>query len=77
MKYLYTQNFKNLLIVALPLILAAFAQTIIILTSGIDLSVGAIISLANVICAAVMTNEPEDFLRVLIALIAGIFNWCF
>jgi ribose transport system permease protein len=72
------QNFKNLLIVALPLILAAFAQTIIILTSGIDLSVGAIISLANVICAAVMTNEPWGFLKgVLIALIAGILTGAF
>ena len=58
--------------------MVAFAQTIIILTSGIDLSVGAIVSLANVICAAVMTNEPWGFLKgVLIALIAGVLTGAF
>lgn len=58
---------------SIPFIIVSFAQTLVILTSGIDLSVGAIISLSNVICAALMTDSPGGVLfAMVIALIAGV-----
>src|SRR6185503_2523502 len=41
---------------ALPLALAAAGQTFVILTNGIDLSIGSIITLANVTCAVVAAD---------------------
>lgn len=50
----------------------AIAQTIIILTAGIDLSVGAIMVLASIVMGklAVQTGVPE-YLAVVIGLVAG------
>ncbi|WHH58179.1 ABC transporter permease [Petroclostridium sp. X23] len=70
--FLSTGNFVNLLTTALPFILASYAQTLVILTSGIDLSVGAIISLSNVLCAVLMGAGTLGFLPgLVVALIAG------
>ena len=45
---------------------------IVIVTKGIDLSVGSVISLANVICAVLMDNSPLGFVfGLLVALAAG------
>lgn len=43
---------------ALTLILAATGQTFAILTGGIDLSIGGVISLANSLAATQMTSDP-------------------
>ena len=49
-------NFKNLLRSSFPLLMAALGQTLIILTGGIDLSLGGIVALCNVVC--VMSMNP-------------------
>jgi ribose/xylose/arabinose/galactoside ABC-type transport system permease subunit len=57
---------RNILISATPLILAGIAQALVILIGGIDLSIGAVISVANVLTAALMTAHPD--MAVLIVL---------
>lgn len=50
-------NFKNLLRSSFPLFMVAFGQTLIILTGGIDLSLGGIVALCNVVC--VINMHPD------------------
>lgn len=52
-----------------PLIAAAVGQTIIILGGGLDLSLGAVITLANVVTVTVMAGDPA---KVPLALAAGL-----
>jgi ribose transport system permease protein len=47
---------RNLVDGALPLALAAFAQGVIVISGGIDLSIGAMMSLVDVIAARSMLN---------------------
>lgn len=74
--FLTISNLKNLLVGAFPLLMAAFAQTLVILTGGIDLSIGGIISVANVSCVACMTRFPQSAfgcaLGVLTAIVSGL-----
>jgi len=71
--FLSINNLTNVLIASMPLIIASFAQTLCLITTGIpDLSVGAIVSLSNVIAATVMTTGPFGYIPgVLLALLAG------
>lgn len=55
--FLTLGNFKNLLRSSFPLLMAALGQTLIILTGGIDLSLGGIVALCNVVC--VLTMNPD------------------
>ena len=69
-----TGNFKNLLRSSFPLIMVALGQTLIILTGGIDLSLGGIVALCNVLCVLVMNPDSAlGFLPALgAALLAGL-----
>jgi ribose transport system permease protein len=70
-------NLRNILISSFPLMLAAFGQTFVILTGGIDLSIGGIIALSNVTCVTIMTsNEGVGgmVLAILAALAVGILS---
>lgn len=66
----------------LPLILLAVGQTYVILASDIDLSVGSIISLANVVTVSVMTALGGSYgaiiagilVGMLIGIMCGVFN---
>jgi ribose transport system permease protein len=65
----------------IPLMLLAAGQTIVVMAGGIDLSVGAIVSLANVVMVTAMAGEPNAGqiiaaigLGLLVGVIAGIFN---
>jgi ribose transport system permease protein len=58
------QSASNLVV---PLALAALGQLIIVLVGGIDISIGAIMSLANVVFATAMVSLP-----VPLAILAGI-----
>jgi len=51
-RFLSWSNNVNLLTRIVPLLLAGIAQTFVLLTGGIDLSVGAIIGLTNVVAAS-------------------------
>jgi ribose transport system permease protein len=52
---------QNLAIGALPIALAAVAQAIVVISGGIDLSVGSIMALASVTSAVLMQGQGEAF----------------
>jgi len=45
----------------LPLALAAVGQAIVVISGGIDLSIGAIMALASVVSASMMNEQSEQF----------------
>lgn len=55
---------------ALPLALVAAGETFVILTNGIDLSIGAVVTMTNVTCALV-SGKGHGFLAVALALAVG------
>ena len=66
-------NINNLLILILPLMLIGIGQTLVVLTGGIDLSVGSVISVSNVVCATLMTQTTSGCLKaIIISLLAGV-----
>jgi ribose transport system permease protein len=50
-------DFQSLVIAALPLAFAAMAQAVIVISGGIDLSVGAVMALTNCIAAKLMLHH--------------------
>lgn len=70
-------SFTNLFGMALPLVFAGMAQTMVVLVKGIDLSVGPTVSLITVFCASLMGADGHNMFAVLIgALLVGIFVGC-
>ncbi|MFZ3590027.1 ABC transporter permease [Bacillus sp. DJP31] len=51
--------------------LIAFGMTFVILTGGIDLSVGSILALSSVLTAGMLTSGVDPILAILVGLIAG------
>jgi ribose transport system permease protein len=49
-----TTNLRNLLVQAVPMLLLATGQTLVIITSGIDLSVGQVLTLGAVVASGIM-----------------------
>jgi ribose transport system permease protein len=66
---------QGLAISALPLGLAAVAQAIVIISGGIDLSIGSMMALTSVVAAVLMKGQPEEFgiVVVLAVLLLGAF----
>ncbi len=63
---------QSLVIDALPLCFAACAQSIVIISGGIDLSVGSMMSLANVVSAKYMLHMSfEEAILFSVAVVAG------
>jgi ribose transport system permease protein len=58
------------LLLFVPLMLVAVGQTAVVIGGGIDLSLGAIVSMANVLIVSLMGEEPSPS-RILLALVAG------
>ena len=52
---------QGLALSVLPLALAAIAQTVAIISGGIDLSIGAMMALTNCVAAVLMQNKSEEF----------------
>ena len=73
-------NFKNLLRSSFPLLMAALGQTLVILTGGIDLSLGGIVALCNVVCVLFMNPDsalgfvPALAAAAVVGLACGAFN---
>ncbi len=63
---------QGLAISVLPLALAAVAQAIIVISGGIDLSIGSMMALTNVVAAALMANQGEGFGVVVVLLVLGL-----
>ncbi|MDZ4167466.1 MAG: ABC transporter permease [Coriobacteriia bacterium] len=64
-----TANMRTILIAAAPFALIALGQTLVILTGGIDLSVGSIVALSAMTSAAIIVDHPE---RMVLGVIAGV-----
>jgi ribose transport system permease protein len=71
---------QTLVVGAMPLAFAAVAQTCVVLGGGIDLSIGAMMAVANVIAARYMLNHDFNTALLISALVlaggtaAGAFN---
>ncbi len=52
---------QGLAISVLPLALAAVAQAIVVISGGIDLSIGAMMALTSVVAASQMKGQTEEF----------------
>lgn len=52
---------SNLAISVLPLALAAAAQAVVVISGGIDLSIGSMMALTSVVSAALMKDQTEEF----------------
>jgi ribose transport system permease protein len=63
-------NARNVLEQATPLALVSLGQTLVIITGGIDLSVGSMVSLASVLLSGIANGDPT-MMWVAIAVILG------
>jgi ribose transport system permease protein len=52
---------QGLAISVLPIAFASVGQAIVVISGGIDLSIGAIMALTNVVAAAAMEGQSEEF----------------
>jgi ribose transport system permease protein len=52
---------QGLAISVLPLALAAVAQAIVVISGGIDLSIGSMMALTNVVAASLMKDQSPEF----------------
>ena len=68
---------QGLVISALPLVFAAMAQAVVVISGGIDLSVGSLMSVVNVISAEQMLKDPIAFTSVSYrqALLISVLRW--
>jgi ribose transport system permease protein len=74
--FLNTRNFMNILIQVSGLAIVAAGMTLVLITAGIDLSVGAIMFLAGVISGKLVTGGMSIFLALPVILLVGfIFGW--
>lgn len=72
-------NLRTILIAAAPFALVALGQTLVILTGGIDLSVGSIIAVSAMTGAKIVVGHPERLwlavaAAVGVGLLAGLIN---
>ncbi|MCD6535670.1 MAG: ABC transporter permease [Thaumarchaeota archaeon] len=63
-------NFATLIIVCAPLALVSLGQNMSVITGGIDLSVGAIVSLATAIASNLMEIDP--LLAIVVVVLGGL-----
>src|SRR5690349_10640309 len=59
----------------MTLAIAALGQTLVILTGGVDLSVGPLIALTNSIAASLMTSDPGQ-VALVVVLVLGVGTLC-
>ena len=53
----------------------AVGMTFVILTGGIDLSIGGVVACVGVICAKLMVNGVHPIFAILVSLIFCSFGW--
>lgn len=73
------ENLATILVAAAPFALIALGQTLVILTGGIDLSVGSVIAASAMAGALVAKNNPDQVwlalvVAVLVGLVVGLIN---
>src|SRR3970040_2459653 len=57
---------QGLAISVLPLALAAVAQAIVVISGGIDLSIGSMMALTHVVAASLMLGRSDEFAVVVV-----------
>jgi len=77
--FLTLPNLRTILIASAPFALITLGQTLVILTGGIDLSVGSVIALATMTSAKFVVTYPDQFwfaivLGIFVGFIAGVIN---
>lgn len=63
---------QGLAISAVPLALAAVAQAIVVISGGIDLSIGSMMALTSVVAASQMQRQSEEFGVVIVLAVLGL-----
>ncbi|MBA2874520.1 ribose ABC transporter permease [Thermaerobacillus caldiproteolyticus] len=71
--FLTMDNWLNILRQVSINALIAFGMTFVILTGGIDLSVGSVLALSSAITAGMMANGMGGLAAILVGLLAGLF----
>jgi ribose transport system permease protein len=72
-RFATVSNGQTILELASVLALLAIGQTFVILTGGIDLSVGSIVALSGVVAAKIVQGNPDMFLPAVIGgIVAGL-----
>lgn len=75
--FLSLRNSQNILMAITPVLLMGLGQTFVIITAGIDLSVGWVMGLASVVSALVIrdaANYMPESSAILIGFAAGLFS---
>jgi ribose transport system permease protein len=71
------ENLVTILVAAAPFALIALGQTLVVLTGGIDLSVGSVIAVSAMASAATAKANPgQVWLTVLVAMVVGLAVGC-
>lgn len=69
--FLTGANFKIILIQTVIVAVGALGMTVIIISGGIDLSVGSVVALTSVVGATLLLQNHSPFLAAVFALLAG------
>lgn len=64
------RSLRNIVVSSTPLCIATVGQTLTMLTAGIDLSIGSVISLTNVVAAFLMRQNPEHVVSIVVLCLA-------
>lgn len=75
--FIYPSNILNILRQSSVNGLLAFGMTLVILTGGIDLSVGAALAFSSIVMANFLANSVYDGLPIMLALTIGAFMGAF
>jgi ribose transport system permease protein len=71
--FLNERSLRNILVSSTPLSIATVGQTLTMLTAGIDLSIGSVVSLTTVVAAFLMRQYPNDVVAiVLLCMVTGV-----
>lgn len=70
-KFLTYNNFRTILRSISTTAIVAFGMTFVIITGGIDLSVGSVIALSGTLCAGLISSEWNYILAVIVGMAVG------
>ena len=68
--FLTADNLRNVLRQSAPLAIVALGQTVVILAGGLDVSVGAVMSLTTVVAGNVMNSDPAMVVPTILLVLA-------
>jgi ribose/xylose/arabinose/galactoside ABC-type transport system permease subunit len=72
--FLTVRTSQNILVAITPILLMGLGQTLVIISSGIDLSVGWVMGLASVISALIIRDVTAPYMDVSVAILLGMIG---